>query len=69
VFASFSETGGTLEQFMECITVGKTKLKEAVGAVTKKKGKSLDAALTEIIGGNVEAKTTEPTLSKTKEEA
>jgi hypothetical protein len=69
VFSSFSETGGTLEQFMECITVGKTKLKEALSAVTKKKGKALDAALTEVIGGNVESKTTEPTLTKLKEEA
>jgi hypothetical protein len=69
VFSSFSESGGSLEQFMDCITVGKTRLKEQVSVVTKKKGKALDAALTEIIGANVEDKTTEPTLTKLKEGA
>lgn len=69
VFASFSEVGGTLEQFMECITVGKTKLKEKVAAVTSKKGKSLEVALTGIIGKNIEAKVAEPILAKAKEAA
>jgi uncharacterized protein DUF2800 len=64
VFTAFSEAGGTLEQFMECISVGKGDLKAAVKSVTKAKGKKLDAALEGIIGQNIQTKQNEPSIVK-----
>jgi hypothetical protein len=64
VFDRFSEMGGSLEQFMGCITVGKTKLKESVAAITKKKGKGLNELLDTITAGCVESKQSAPTLEK-----
>jgi len=64
VFTRFNELGGTVPQFMDCITVGKTKLKEQLAAVTKTKGKALDAKLASLTEGCVETKETEQQLKK-----
>ena len=64
VFTRFSELGGSLEQFMDCITVGKTKLKEQLAVTTKSKGKALEANLSKLTEGCVEVKETEPQLKK-----
>lgn len=66
VFDSFSQKGGTLQQFMDCIKVGKTSLKEALASITKLKGKSLDEELKSVIGGNSESKESEPSIVKEK---
>jgi len=64
VFEAFSKQGGTLDDFMKCIDVGKTKLKEAVKTATKLKGQKLDAAVDGIIGQNIITKQSEPSIVK-----
>jgi hypothetical protein len=64
VFNRFSELGGSLEQFMGNITVSKGNLKEQVAAVTKSKGKALEAIMDKLTAGCVEAKESEPQLKK-----
>jgi hypothetical protein len=64
VFGRFSKLGGSLEQFMGCIAVGKTKLKEQLAAVTKEKGKSLEKSLNALTLDCVEVKESEPMLKK-----
>jgi hypothetical protein len=64
VFNRFSELGGSLEQFMGCITIGKAKVKEQVAGVTKTKGKALEAVMDGLTAGCVEAKESEPSLKK-----
>jgi len=64
VFGRFNKLGGTLEQFMDCITVGKTKLKERVASVTKEKGKALEKSLNALTLDCVEVKESEPMLKK-----
>jgi len=64
VFDRFSARGGTLEQFMACISVAKTKLKEQLAAVTKSKGKKLAGELEELTAGLVEVKKNEPSIER-----
>lgn len=64
VFNRFSAKGGSLEQFMGCIEVAKTKLKEKLAAATKTKGKALDSQLKEIIAGLTEVKENKPSLKR-----
>ena len=64
VFDRFSKSGGTLEQFMQCISVGKGDLKTALKEATKLKGKKLDEALDGVIAGNVETTQNEPSIVK-----
>jgi hypothetical protein len=64
VFERFSASGGSLEQFMGCIAVGKTKLKEQLASVTKEKGKKLEATLSTLTAGCTEVKESEPSLKK-----
>jgi hypothetical protein len=64
VFNRFSELGGSLEQFMDCITVGKTKLKTELAAVTKEKGKALEKSLGALTLDCVTVKESEPSLKK-----
>lgn len=63
----FVSLGGTLEQFMPCITVNKGNLKEAVAAATKHKGKALEATLKNLNADNVDVTQTAPTLAKVSE--
>jgi len=64
VFARFVRSGGTQEQFMGAVSIGKTKLKDALRAATGTNGKTLDALLADTIAGCIEEKTTSPSLAK-----
>lgn len=67
VFDAFSQKGGSLNQFMECIAVSKGSLKEALAVITKSKGKKLDLEVAAVIGENHEYKQNEPSVVKVKE--
>ena len=64
VFGRFAQIGGTQEAFMPCVSVTKTKLKDAVKAVTGAKGKALDAQIETLLDGCTEAKASAPSLAK-----
>lgn len=64
VFGRFVAAGGTQEGFMPCVNVTKTKLKDAVKAVTGAKGKTLDAQIETMLDGCTEAKASAPSLAK-----
>lgn len=64
VYDRFTDLGGNGEQFLECVTVGKTKLKDMVRAITTARGKALDAHLEAMLAGCTETKTSSPILSK-----
>ena len=64
VFNTFSKEGGTLDKFMECVAVTKTKLTEAVRAVTKLKGKKLEDAVEAIIGPNFTSRQNDSSIVK-----
>jgi hypothetical protein len=63
-FDRFAAMGGTLEQFMACVTIGKTKLKESVNAVTGAKGKALDGKLKELTADILDVATSQGSLKK-----
>lgn len=65
-FERFTAVGGSLEQFMGTISVGKTKLKGAVAAVTGAKGKGLDNAIKTLTEGIVEVSQNAPSLKRAK---
>lgn len=67
VFDTFSQLGGSLNAFMDCVEVGKGALKTAVAAVTKAKGKRLDEQLKAVIGENHTMSENEPSIVKKKE--
>lgn len=67
VFERFSEMGGTLVQFMDCISIGKGDLKKAIAAHTKAKGKTLEKELEAVIGADFTTKVCEPSLSRKKD--
>ena len=69
VFGRFVAAGGTQEQFMPCVTVTKTKLKDAVKSVSGSKGRALDAAIEAMLAGCTEEKQSAPSLAKVKEGA
>lgn len=62
VFDNFSKVGGTLDQFMKCVSVTKSSLEVEVRTVTKAKGKKLEEAVDAIIGENVQKKQNEPSI-------
>lgn len=62
VFGRFVRAGGTQDQFMGTVSIGKSKLKEAVRAATGAKGKALDDTMRDLLEGCVETKTTAPSL-------
>lgn len=64
VFGRFVAAGGTQEAFMPCVNVTKTKLKDAVKAVTGAKGKALDAQIEAMLDGCTEAKASAPSIVK-----
>lgn len=66
LFARFVELGGSLDQFMACVSVGKGKLEEQVRAVTKKKGKPLKVQIDSLLDGIVEQRQNAPSLAKKK---
>jgi CRISPR/Cas system-associated exonuclease Cas4 (RecB family) len=69
VFGRFMAAGGTQEQFMPCVSVTKTKLKDALKTMTGEKGKALDARLESILAGCTEEKQAAASLVKVKEVA
>lgn len=62
VFDKFTLLGGTVQQFMQCIAVGKTKLKEQLAKVTGAKGKNLDEAVKSVTDGAVEVSQSKPSI-------
>lgn len=68
VFNRFSTLGGTVNQFMGCVSVAKGKLKEALAEVTGGKGKSLDQAMKTITDGLVEVSQNAPSLKPKSED-
>ena len=64
VYDRFTFLGGNGEQFLECVTVGKTKLKDMVRALTTARGKALDAHLEAMLAGCTETKTSAPILTR-----
>jgi hypothetical protein len=67
VFSRFSEMGGSLTDFMNCISIGKGDLKKAIAALTKAKGKTLEGELNAVIGKDFTTKVCEPSLARIKE--
>lgn len=68
-FARFMDAGGTQAQFVQAITVAKTKFTTAVKAATGRKGKDLDGFVEIMLEGCTEAKATAPSLVQDKEVA
>lgn len=66
LFSRFEVLGGKLEQFMECLTVGKTRFKAAVNAVTGKKGKALESLIKTMGEGITETKRNSPSIERTE---
>jgi CRISPR/Cas system-associated exonuclease Cas4 (RecB family) len=64
VFARFLEAGGTQEHFLPCVTLAKTKLREALRAASGKKGKGLDEAMDTLLAGCTETKPSAPSLER-----
>lgn len=64
VFERFIASGGKPEQFTQCVSVTKGKLKEQLHEVTKLKGKSLDQELKRIIDGATTEKQNAPSWKK-----
>ena len=64
VFDRFVKLGGTVEQFLRAIKVGKEKLREQLSALTGAKGKALDKAMKTLTDGLVEGKRNRPSLKK-----
>jgi len=69
VFNRAAAAGVKSEAFMGCVSVTKTKLKDAVKAATGEKGKALDARMETILAGCTETKAAAPSLAKVKEVA
>lgn len=61
-FNRFAKLGGTVEQFMTAIAIGKSRLKEAVGRVTGAKGKSLEQAVALLTADIVKTTRTAPSI-------
>lgn len=66
VFERFIGMGGKLEQFMQTITVGKTKLKEQLAAVTQTRGKALEQNLSDVLRDAVDQTETDGSLREAK---
>lgn len=64
VFNRAAAAGVNSEAFMGCVSVTKTKLKDAVKAATGEKGKALDARMDTILAGCTETKAATPSLAK-----
>ena len=66
-FERFAAIGGKLEAFMGCVSVGKTKLKEAVNKVNGHVGKALDADVAKLGEGIVSVTRNAPSLARIKD--
>ncbi len=63
-FERFLALGGKQEQFMEAVTLGKMKLKEAVADATGTKGKGLEGVMAGLLNGITETSQNAPSLKK-----
>lgn len=63
-FTRFASLGGTLEQFMRTISVGKGKLREALNGVTGAKGLNLDKAMDTLTEGITQVSQNAPSLKR-----
>lgn len=68
LFARFVELGGTLDQFMACVSITKGKLEDQTRAITKANGKSLKTKVDKLLEGIVEQKQNSPSLARKKGE-
>lgn len=66
LFTRFVELGGTLDQFMKCVSITKKELEAQLRAITKKKGKGLAAEIEKILEGIVDCKQNESSIGKVK---
>lgn len=66
VFERFTAVGGKLEQYMQTVQIGKTKLKAQLKEVTGLKGGALDKKLDDLIDGLVTTAQNSPSLAKVK---
>lgn len=66
LFTRFVELGGTLDQFMKCVSITKKELEAQLRAVTGKKGKGLAAEIDKILEGIVDEKRNESSIGKAK---
>lgn len=64
----FEKLGGTLEQFLLCISIGKAKLKEQTSAVTGQTGLELEKKMKQITDGIVDVSQNAPSLKEQKAE-
>ena len=69
VFDRFAQRGGKLPDYLECVKVGKTALKEKTNALLGIKGKALDAEMKAMLDGYTESKQNAPSLELVKEGA
>ncbi len=65
--ARFLESGGTTEQFMEAVKIGKGDLEKQVRVATALKGKALKCKLTALLDGITRAKQCAPSLARKEE--
>lgn len=63
-YTRFAALGGSLEQFMGTIAVGKSKLKDAVNVVTGARGQALEKAIKTLTDGITETGQNAPSLRK-----
>jgi len=63
-FERFAALGGTVEQFIKCVDVGKGELKAQLAGVTGKKGKALADVLETLLTGITDTKQNQPSLKK-----
>lgn len=68
-FDRFSALGGTLPQFLLCLHLVKTKLREQVNVITGANGRALGAQMDALTNGIVTATQSEPSLQKADESA
>lgn len=66
VFERFTNLGGKLEQYLQTVTIGKTKLKAQLKEATGLKGGALDKKLADLIDGLVTESQNSPSLIKVK---
>jgi len=64
VFDRLQKLGGNLSQFLACIDVGKTKLKDVVKTCTRKKGKALEKEMDDLISGCSVTSQNRPSLTE-----
>ena len=67
VYQRFADKGGDRLEFMEAVTLNKTKLSEAYGRFSGAKGKELKDKMESLLAGCTSTKQNAPSLVKTKE--